>query len=99
MDRTELMIHQHLYWPDIRDSVQTEVTNYDTFQRKKLPNEKQCKLPAKLAKEIPQNKFCVDIIGPYVIQRNNNKEKLHLQAVTIIDPVTGWFEIAQYEYK
>ena len=35
MDRTEAMIRQHLYWPDIRDSVWKERTNYDTFQRTK----------------------------------------------------------------
>ena len=33
MDRTEEMIHQHLYWPDIRHAVQREVSNCDTFQR------------------------------------------------------------------
>ena len=37
------------------------------------------------------------IIGPYVIRINTNKEKLNLKYVTMIDPVTGWFKIAQYE--
>ena len=48
MDRTEAMIHQHLYLPDIRDSVRKEVTNCDTCQRTKLSNEKDDKLPAKV---------------------------------------------------
>ena len=38
MDGTEAMICQHLYWHGIRNSVQKEVTNCDTFQRKKLSN-------------------------------------------------------------
>ena len=35
MDRTEAIIFQHLYWPDIRYVVWKEVTNCDTFQRTK----------------------------------------------------------------
>jgi hypothetical protein len=27
------------------------------------------------------------------------KENLHLQAITMIDPATGWFEIVQSETK
>ena len=67
------MILQHFYWPDIRDAVQKEVTNCDTCQRKKLSYKKYGRLLAKLAEEIPWNKLCVDIIGPYVIRRKVNK--------------------------
>ena len=49
MYRTEAMILQHLYWPEIRDAVQKEVTNCDTCKRTKLSNKKYGKLPAKLA--------------------------------------------------
>ena len=73
------------------------MSNCDTFKRTKWSNKKYGKLPSKLAEEIPWNTFCVDIIEPYAIQRKVEKEKLHLQAVTIVNPVTGWFEIAQYE--
>ena len=41
MDRTEAMICQHFYWPDIRDAVQEEVTNCDTCQRTKQPPPKK----------------------------------------------------------
>ena len=70
-----------------------------TLVNKKLSNKKYGKLPAKLAKKIPWNKLCVYIIGPYVIVRKGKRKNLHLNAVTMIDPVTGWFEIAQYEDK
>ena len=86
-----------MYWPNIRYYVWREVSNCYTFQRTKRPNKKYDKLPAKLAEEIPWNKLYADIIGPYVIRRNDKKEKLHIKAVTMIDPVTGWFEIAQYD--
>ena len=44
------------------------------------------------------NKLCVDIIGPYKIRRKW-KETLILKSVTMIDPVTGWFEVTQYRDK
>ena len=56
------MIHQHLYWNDIRDSVNTEVTMCDTCQCTKQSNQKYGKLPAKFDEEIPRNKLCVYLI-------------------------------------
>ena len=41
----------------------------------------------------------MDIIGPYSIIIKGKKENLHLKAVPMIDPVTGWFEITKYEDK
>ena len=101
IDRTETMIHQNLYWPNIRDTVRKEVTNCETCQRRKQSHRKYGKFPSKLAEEIPWNKLCVDvdIIGPYGIRIKGKKEDLHLKDVTIIDPVIGWFEIAQYDDK
>ena len=63
----------------------------DIFQHTKRSNKKYGKLRAKLDEEIPCNKVCVDLIGPYFIRRKGKKENLHLKAVTMIDPVTGWF--------
>ena len=41
----------------------------------------------------------MDIIGPLVIRRKGKEEKLHLQYVTTINPVTGCIVIAQYGVK
>ena len=49
MYRTEAIIFQHLYWPNIRYAVRKEVTNCDTCQRTNRSNKKYDKLPAKLA--------------------------------------------------
>ena len=90
MDRTDSMIRQHLYWPDIRDSVQKDVSNCDTCQCTKLSNkQKYGKLIAKLAEEISWNKLCVDIIVTCDIQLKGKKEKLYLKSVTMINSVTG----------
>ena len=83
----------------IRDAVRKEVKNCDTCQGTKWSNIKYGKLPAKLSEEIPWNKLFVDLIGTYVIWRKGQREILHLKSVTMIDHVTGWFEITQYNNK
>ena len=73
MDITEAISFQHFYCPGIRDAVQKEVTNCDTWQRTKRSNIKDWKWPAKEAEEIPGNKLCVDLIGTYIIRRKGQK--------------------------
>ena len=99
IDITEATIHQGFYWPGIRYAVCKEVINCDTCQRKKLSNKNNGKLPAKLSEERSCNKTCVDIIGPYTIQRNSKKENLQLKSAMVIDTVKVWFEKEQYEDK
>ena len=48
---------------------------------------------------MPWNKLCVNLIVNYVIRRKIQKEKFNVKVVTMIDPVTGWFEITQYDDK
>ena len=43
-------------------------------------------------------KLAVDLIGPYKI-RGKGKDLLILKYVTMIDHVTGWFEVTQYNGK
>ena len=88
-----------MYCPNIIDSVRKEGSNCDTCQRTKRSNKKYGKLKTKLSEEITWKKIFVDIIGTYIIRRKGKKEDLHLKAVTIIDPVIGRFEIAQYNDK
>ena len=38
-------------------------------------------------------------MGTYVIQKNGNKENLNFKAVTMINPITGWSKIAEYNNK
>ena len=51
-----------------------------------------------MAEETPWNKLCVYLIGPYKILIKW-KEPLILKEVTLIDPVTGCFEVMQYHDK
>ena len=55
---------------------------------------------------IPWHTLCIDLIGPYQLlpyaKRTKDKTKKHeeqLQCLTMIDPATGWFEIASVSGK
>ena len=64
----------------------------------KTVNDKCGKIPAKIAEERPWNKLFVDLIVPYKIHRKG-KETLILKSVTVIDPITRWFEVTQNNNK
>ena len=51
-----------------------------------------------MSEETPWNKLFVDPIGLYKISRKG-RYPLILKYVTIIDPVTGGFEVTQYRDK
>ena len=68
------------------------------FRRTKRSTYKYGKLPDKLEEEIPQNKLYVDLTGLYKM-RIKYIEPLILKAFTMIYPVTGWFELTQFNDK
>ena len=93
--QTEAIICQHLFWPNIRESVQSEVQHCNSCQNNKNVNKKYGKVPTNLVDETLWNKLCVDLIVRYKICMKG-EENLILNAVTIIDPVNGWFGVMQY---
>ena len=44
---------------------------------------------------IPWHTLCIDLIGPYKIGNAKKKNETILHCLTMIDPATGWFEIAE----
>ena len=42
--------------------------------------------------------MCVDIVGPYTV-KSKDRTKLDFVCLTIIDPVTSWFEIAKLPHS
>ena len=102
--RTEETIKQHFYWNGMQADIRKHVATCDACQRCKRQKKKYGELPPKEPEKGPWEKLCVDLIGPYTIRRKNKKgepkrKDLVLHAVTMIDPVTGWFEIAQIQNK
>ena len=55
-------------------------------------------LPEKVAETEPWEVLCIELIGTYTIHQPNGKVQ-KLWCVTMIDPATGWLEIAQYNNK
>ena len=60
---------------------------------------KICLLLSKLDEEMNRNKLCVDQIGSYRIHRKVKNKDVILKSVIIINLITGWFDITQYEDK
>ena len=96
--RTEQTLRQHFDWKGLRTTVHNVCKNFPTCQRSKTTNQKYGKLPLKQAETNPSGTLCVDLIGPYTIPQKG-KNPIKLWCLTMIDPVTGWFEMAQIPNK
>ena len=98
INRTEETIGQHLWWPKMREMITRYVNSCPVCQRNKRKQKLYGHIPPKEAESTPWDKLCVDLIGPYTINRKG-KPLVKCKAVTMIDPATGWFEICQYDDK
>ena len=98
-NRTEQTLRQHFYWRNMRDDVHDLCKKCKNCQLNKKRHQKYGHLPEKEAEVEPWLTLCVDLIGPYEIKRQGRKKALTLQCVTMIDPATGWFEIAAIPNK
>ena len=96
--RTEHTICKKNYWKGLRTTVHNLCKKFPTYQRSKTNNQKYGKLPPKKAETNPWDKLCVDLIFPYTIHRKG-KNPLKLWCLAMIDPATGWFEMAQINNK
>ncbi len=96
--RTEESIKQHFYWKNVDKTVHKICKKCDSCQRTKKGSKKYGHLPEKEAEVHPWEHLCVDLIGPYTLKRKG-KKPLTLWAVTMIDPATGWFEMAEISCK
>ena len=92
-NRKKETINHQLYPPPPKRWVKAAIKKYDTCQLSKNINIKFGYITEKETETEPREKLCIDLIGPYTIQRKG-KHKLYitLQAVTIIDPTMVWFK-------
>jgi len=63
-----------------------------TCQKFKKLTKKYGKLPPKVAEEVIWSRCNVDLWGPKTIKSDGETYKMHL--MTMIDPVSSWFECA-----
>jgi hypothetical protein len=98
--RTELTMNQHYTWKGMRNTVVDVCQKCPTCQFNKPKNIHFGHLPPKKPEEGPWERLCIDLVGPYKIQSNSHSESERtLHCLTMIDPVTGWFEIAEIPAK
>ena len=96
--RTEMTINRHFTWKNLKQTVKDVCGKCETCKRTKRRTSKYGKIPVKDPEGTPWQTVCVDLIGPYTIPRKGKKD-LTLWAMTMIDPATGWFEIAEITTK
>jgi hypothetical protein len=92
--RMEATLRQNYYWEKMRATVQSHVKACKICQMCKKPRKQYGHLPVKTAEEAePWKRVNVDMIGPLSV-KTPSKKKFELVALTMIDPATGWFEVA-----
>ena len=85
---------QTFYWPGMKAQCEHCVKHCSICQWCKKHNTKCGKLPQKdVEKSEPWSRVNVDLIGPLNVRAKNGRFKLN--ALTMIDPATGWFKIVQ----
>jgi transposase InsO family protein len=92
MTRLEASLRQVFTWPKLSADVEQYVRTCKKCQLNKAQRKKYGKIPLKKAEtSVPWNRVDVDMIGPWTVKAANGTFKL--QALTMIDPATGWFEV------
>ena len=94
--RLESTIKAIFTWPNIKAHVQEFCRTCEKCQLSKKQHKKYGHLPPKEAEIMPWKHVNVDLIGPYTVRSPKDpkdNEPKQLRALTMIDPVTGWFEI------
>ena len=102
-DRLGNTIAQTCYWNGLMNAAKKYVKRCKTCNEFKLKGKKYGHLPPKILGEMKRlDTVHVDLIGPYSVtinQRQPNgamrKKEVQLTCMTMIDPATGWFEIAE----
>eukprot|EP00985_Skeletonema_marinoi_P024416 scaffold16981_cov118-Skeletonema_marinoi.AAC.1 len=87
-----------MYWHGMRTQIKELVKTCDKCQKGKTRKPKYGKLPPKDAVTRPWHTVCVDLIGPFDIS-DHSSNTMEVMCLTIIDPATGWFEIAELPTK
>ncbi len=96
--RMEATIRQSLYWSGLSKDVKRHVKTCPVCQKCKRRNVKYGKIPEKdIENMTPWNRVNVDLIGPLSIKAKNGN--FALDALTMIDPVTGWFEVVEIKSR
>ncbi len=95
--RMELTIGQHCHWDGMHNTIKRCTRGCAICKTNKPKKVKHRKLVPKTPESIPWHTLCVDLVGPCTF--GEGKNEFHLHCLTMIDPTTGWFEIAKIPNK
>lgn len=98
-DRLYESLYQHFDWPkpgQLRNAVKWNTQTCPTCQKAKKTGKRYGQLPAKKLVSNPWEVLHVDLYGPKTVKRTDGTT-LKFQVMTMIDPVTGWFEMKSYD--
>jgi transposase InsO family protein len=94
----ELTLGQHYCWVGMRKTILKVCQGCNICKRRKKRTKSYGEIPPKPEPElIPWHTLCIDLIGPYTFGKKEHEATLH--CLTMIDPATGWFEIAEIDEK
>ncbi len=83
-----------MYWKGMRTTIRSLTKSYRSCQINKRQSHKYGHLPPKTVITNPWECLCVDLIGPYTLKSKDNSQ-IEFMALTMIDPTSSWFEIAE----
>ena len=92
--RLEETIKPVMWWPDMRHHIRAHVKQCDRCQLAKRKRHRYGHLPPREVDDVPWKTVCCDLIGPYTI-KGKDGSALDFMCLTMVDPVTGWFEIVE----
>jgi hypothetical protein len=90
----EEMMNAAIYWKGMRTTIRSITKSCKSCQINKRWSQKYGHLPPKTVYTIPRECLCVDLIGPYTL-KGKDDSKIDFMALTIINPASSWFEIAE----
>ena len=97
--RTELTMAQLYTWVGMKNTIRRVCQHCPSCQMTKSKTLKYGHLPPKPVERRPWERLCIDLIGPYTIGNQKQGDEITLHCLTMMDPVTGWFEIAEVPNK
>ena len=97
-ERLEMTLEATMYWRGMKTEVRNFTKVCPRCQLGKKRKRKYGKLPAKTAEVQPWRVVQVDLIGPYTIKGEDNTS-MDFMCMTMIDPVSGWFEVVELPTK
>jgi hypothetical protein len=92
--RLEEMMNAAMYWKGMPTTIQSLTKSCRSCQVNKRQSLEYGHFPPKTVSTIPWECLCVDLIGPYTLKNKDNLQ-VDFMALTMINPASSWFKIAE----